>query len=36
MKIDQSVLENNLNMNKAIITMGGDRYKTYRIFEKEL
>ncbi|MBT3584565.1 MAG: hypothetical protein HN509_06645 [Halobacteriovoraceae bacterium] len=30
------ILEDNLNMNKPLIKMGGIPYKTYRIFEKNL
>jgi hypothetical protein len=30
------ILENNLEMNKPLITMGAKAYKTYRIYEKNL
>ena len=30
------ILEDNLNMNKPLITMGAKPYKTYRIFEKSI
>jgi hypothetical protein len=30
------ILENNLEMNKPLITMGAEAYKTYRIYEKNL
>ena len=30
------ILEDNLNMNKPLITMGAKPYKTYRIFEKSV
>jgi hypothetical protein len=30
------ILENNLEMNKPLIRMGGPAYKTYRLFEKNL
>ena len=30
------ILEDNLNMNKPLVTMGAKPYKTYRIFEKSL
>ena len=30
------ILEDNLNMNKPLLTMGAKPYKTYRIYEKSL
>jgi hypothetical protein len=30
------ILEDNVNMNKPLIKMGFDAYKTYRIYKKEL
>lgn len=30
------ILEDNLNMNKPLIRMGAEAYKTYRIYEKDL
>lgn len=30
------ILENNLEMNKPLVRMGGEAYKRYRLFEKEI
>ena len=30
------ILENNLEMNKPLIRMGGEAYKRYRLYEKVL